>query len=147
MTLLPKSGKGYYWKDDHPQDYYGRRSTIDKIIKLGKEWDRTHGSNPGIGIGDISLKGGGDFFYNPPHTQPPHKGHKTGLEVDIRPMRKDGTRQGVSWNVTNKDEDKKVNPDYSRELTRDLVNKIISIGDVLKFFSMTKYCLRKYRAP
>ena len=147
MTLLPKSGKGYYWKDDHPQDYYGRRSTIDKIIKLGKDWDRTHGSNPGIGIGDISLKGGGDFFYNPPHTQPPHEGHKTGLEVDIRPMRKDGTRQGVSWNVTNKDKDKEVNPDYSRELTRDLVNKIISIGDVAVILFNDEVLLKEISRP
>jgi hypothetical protein len=133
LTLLPKSGKGYYWKDDHPQDYYGRRSTIDKIIKLGKDWDRTHGSNPGIGIGDISLKGGGDFFYNPPHTKPPHAGHKTGLEVDIRPMRKDANREGVTW------QDK----DYSRELTRDVINKIISIGDVYKIYFNDEVLLKE----
>ena len=56
---------------------------------------------------------------------------KTGLDVDIRPMRKDGMRQGVTWNLPGT---KEVNPDYSRELTRDLVNKIISNGDVREIY-------------
>lgn len=41
-----------------------------------------------IGIGNISLPGGGEFK--------PHKGHKSGLDVDIRIVRKDGKHLPVN---------------------------------------------------
>jgi penicillin-insensitive murein endopeptidase len=41
-----------------------------------------------IGIGNISLAGGGPYKG--------HDGHKSGRDVDIRPMRKDGKEEGIS---------------------------------------------------
>lgn len=41
-----------------------------------------------IGIGNVSLAGGGKFKS--------HISHKDGLQVDIRPLRKDGKNVGVT---------------------------------------------------
>jgi Putative peptidoglycan binding domain/Penicillin-insensitive murein endopeptidase len=132
LTPLPKSGTGYYLYPPGSENvrHYGRQSTINKLEKLGRQWDRAHGSNPGIGIGDISIKGGGLYVIDGVQR---HDGHQKGLEVDIRPMRKDTNRTGVKWN----------DKDYSRELTRALVNKIISIGDVYKIYFNDEVLLKE----
>jgi murein endopeptidase len=42
-----------------------------------------------MGVGNISLAGGVRFD--------PHQGHQSGLDADIRPMRKDGLELPVRW--------------------------------------------------
>lgn len=56
-----------------------------------------------IGIGNISLAGGPKFE--------PHEGHVSGLDVDIRPIRKDGLHLPVRWNERQ----------YDREATEMLI--------------------------
>ncbi len=56
-----------------------------------------------IGIGNISLAGGAKFR--------PHEGHVSGLDVDIRLIRKDGLRLPVCWN----------DRQYDREATEMLI--------------------------
>ena len=59
--------------------------------------------NRRIGIGNISLAGGVTFD--------PHEGHVSGLDVDIRPIRKDGLELPVRW----------TDPQYDREATEMLI--------------------------
>lgn len=56
-----------------------------------------------IGIGNISLAGGGKFD--------PHKGHQSGLDVDIRLIRKDGLKLPARWS----------NAQYDREAAAKLI--------------------------
>lgn len=59
-----------------------------------------------IGVGNISVKGGGPVS--------PHKDHQKGLDVDFRLLRKDGAKIGVTFR----------DPNYSRPRTQELVNVI-----------------------
>jgi murein endopeptidase len=61
-------------------------------------------------MGDIIFQGGG--------AMPPHKSHRTGLDVDIRPVRGDGREAPTTYQ----------SPDYSRPLTQELVNMIRGNG-------------------
>lgn len=81
-TMLPESGTGFRtYGREGGTDQYGRRETIEALIRLGELWNDVHPDRP-FQIGDISHSGGGDF--------PPHVSHRTGVDVDIRPFRKDG---------------------------------------------------------
>ena len=81
-TLLPASGAGYthYLRGTNGRNQFGRASTIQAIQQLGIAWAAAH---PEVlfQVGHISLKGGGHF--------PPHGSHRKGVDVDIRPFRKD----------------------------------------------------------
>ena len=63
-----------------------------------------------IGIGNISLANGVPF--------PPHRSHKSGLEVDIRPLRKDGLQLPVRYQDNH----------YDREGTKKLVELMLGTG-------------------
>lgn len=67
-----------------------------------------------FGIGNISLKDGAPF--------PPHRTHQSGLEVDIRPLRRDGkeTPVNIYWK------------EYDRKATLALVEAVWSTGLVFK---------------
>lgn len=109
-ALLPIPGQGYYrYQPRHEQ--YGLPETIRAIQAIGAAWQRANPRGPRIGIGDISLQGGGPFY-------PPHRSHQTGLDVDIRPMRIDRREHGVTWR----------SPDYSLGLTQRLVDAIRNNG-------------------
>jgi hypothetical protein len=101
---LPASGPGYYCKD--PGRAYGRAGTLQAVTAIAAEWHRRHPAGPRLGITDISLPGGGPI--------PPHRGHRHGTEVDIRPVRGDGREGPVSCAM----------PGYSRRLTQELVGII-----------------------
>lgn len=104
--LLPGPGPGYDLYGDRNHQY-GRADTIRALQDIGAAWQRSHPNGPIIGMGNISLLGGG---FTPAHKA----GHRLGLEVDIRPMRKDGRNLPVTYQ----------DPAYSRELTQQLVNTI-----------------------
>jgi hypothetical protein len=57
-----------------------------------------------MGIGDISLPDG--------KKTPDHGGHRTGLDVDVRPLRTDGLEQAVTWR----------DAQYDQEATRRLID-------------------------
>lgn len=65
-----------------------------------------------IGIGNISLSAGKAF--------PPHRSHRTGLEVDIRPIRKDGKSAPVRYSEAQ----------YDRDATRKLIEAVWQTGMV-----------------
>ena len=63
-----------------------------------------------IGIGNISLAGGVKFE--------PHKGHQSGLDADIRLIRKDGPERPVLW----------TDELYDREATGQLIKLFFESG-------------------
>ena len=67
---------------------------------------------PRVGVGDISLRGGGDIEG--------HASHETGRDVDMRPIRNDGTEGPLTWGQAN----------YSRALTQELIDIIYANGVV-----------------
>ena len=109
-SQLPENGPGYrtYGRSEHR---YGLPQTIQALQAIATAWHQAHPNGPRIGIGDISLRGGGDT--------PRHNSHDTGLDVDILPMRNDGRERGVRYQDTEH---------YSRPLTQELVDKIRSNG-------------------
>ncbi|HRI63533.1 MAG TPA: penicillin-insensitive murein endopeptidase [Polyangium sp.] len=65
-----------------------------------------------IGVGDISFQQGGRMS--------PHGSHRRGVDVDIRPLRKDGQRLPVT--ITD--------PNYSRDRTKILVQTLLAQPNV-----------------
>lgn len=112
QTPLPRNATGLYSITGSPQsNQYGRAGVIDVIVALGFLFRFALGQlgiRARIGIGDISLQGGGPF--------PPHTSHQRGLDVDIRPLRSDLAQLPVTWR----------DPNYSRVFTQLLVDLILS---------------------
>ena len=88
-TLLPASGAGFVTNNRGPSGkfQFGQKSTIDAAVAVGIAWEALNPARP-FSIGQISLKGGGEM--------PPHKSHRVGLDVDVRPMRTDGANEPVT---------------------------------------------------
>lgn len=85
-TLLPASGAGYYTYG--PVDHrYGQAHVVAAITAFASAWSAEH-PEWWIGIGDLSLRGGGNT--------PWHSGHEHGLNIDLRPMRTDGRHLPVT---------------------------------------------------
>jgi hypothetical protein len=90
---------------------YGTASTIRALIEIGEAWAMQHPGHP-IGIGDISKKGGGKISG--------HASHQKGVDVDIRPLRRDGAMERVTIH----------DRDYSSQLTGELI-RMFAENDVL----------------
>lgn len=109
-TLLPASGAGYYTYG--PADHkYGQAHVVAAITAFASRWAEEH-PEWRFGIGDLSRRGGGDT--------PRHSSHETGLNIDIRPLRRDGLHQPVTIR----------DRAYSRERTRALVEGFLTIPEV-----------------
>ena len=80
---------------------YAHSALMTGILRVEREWQAVDDRK--FGIGNISLAAGLPF--------PGHATHKSGLEVDIRPLRKDGAQVPVSW----------TQPGYDREATAKLL--------------------------
>jgi conjugal transfer mating pair stabilization protein TraG len=102
-VLLPVSGPGFVTNNrGNDQFQFGQQSTIDAAERVAAAWNQKHTNRP-FSIGQISKKGGGPM--------PPHKSHQLGVDVDVRPMRKDGENAPVTITDSN----------YDRELTTELI--------------------------
>lgn len=92
--MLPQApeGAGYYVYGTPGQGagQYAHPMMMSMLLFVERQWVTLDTRK--FGIGDISLAGGGRYE--------PHRSHKTGLEVDIRPLRKDGKRSVVYWQWT-----------------------------------------------
>lgn len=89
IAQFPESGQGYY-AYGAANERYGRGEVISTLVNFASGWNQEHPDNP-IGVGDISLRGGGDIAG--------HLEHEEGLQVDIRPMRNDNTRGATNFNA------------------------------------------------
>lgn len=103
---IPISGQGYYSYSTYRHKQFGLAKTIQAIEAIASAWFNTHRSGPVIGVGNISLKGGG--------VMRPHSSHQRGVDVDFRLLRTDGARVGVRY------QDRA----YSRSRTQALINTI-----------------------
>jgi hypothetical protein len=112
-TQLPSPGAGYY-SYRPAREQFGLSQTIQALQAIGLAWQRAHPNGPRLGIGGISLRGGGPF--------PPHKSHQLGVDVDIRPLRKDG-KDGKNDGATTFR-----SATYSLPLTQQLVDLIHKNG-------------------
>jgi GH24 family phage-related lysozyme (muramidase)/peptidoglycan hydrolase-like protein with peptidoglycan-binding domain len=90
---------------------WGTASTVAALREVGRIW-RLRRQMPRVGVGDISLRGGGDIEG--------HASHETGRDVDMRPIRNDGTEGPLTWGQAN----------YSRALTQELIDIIYANGVV-----------------
>lgn len=103
FLMLPQSpiDSGYYvygklyGKPANGAYQYAHPIMMTGILRVALEWQATDQRR--IGVGDISLAGGVNT--------PDHGGHKSGLNVDIRPLRKDGLEEGVTWRDSQYDQD------------------------------------------
>jgi hypothetical protein len=129
---LPR-GAGYLYRGT-PEQRFGRSEVISAIQAVGRAWDalrtkddEAQAKNPSlvprpvlqiIAIGTI---GGGPLHKNhpPPGTDPFHKSHDLGVDVDISVVRSDG-RPGRS---TYKPKDSAT---YSRALTREAISLFLA---------------------
>ncbi|MBU0747385.1 MAG: penicillin-insensitive murein endopeptidase [Gammaproteobacteria bacterium] len=123
---LPQDARGYFMLPQMPEEsgyytygtppggraQYARVQMLNFIFKLEHGWSMIEERK--IGIGNISLAQGKQF--------PPHRSHRSGLEVDIRPIRKDGSKRPVRWSST----------DYDQVATQRLVDLIWQTGMVKK---------------
>ena len=91
---------------------YGTASTIAALYEVGRIW-RLRRAAPRVGVGDISLRGGGVIDG--------HASHETGRDVDQRPMKNDGTEGPVTW----------AQAKYSHSLTQELIDIIYANGVVM----------------
>lgn len=106
---LPRSGPGFYCYAS-PARQYGLAATISALQSAGSAWQSMHPEWPRIGIGDLSLQGGGYMC--------PHESHQRGAEVDLRPVQTDGGEAPVDIGQCA----------YDRARTLALVDHIISNG-------------------
>lgn len=81
-AVLPERGVGFatYSREPGGVDQFGTQRTINAVVSLAHEWSMTH-PEVALQFGDISRRGGGVFK--------PHKSHRRGRDVDMRPIRKD----------------------------------------------------------
>jgi len=102
-VLLPANGPGFVTNNrGNDQFQFGQQSTIDAAVRVAASWNEKHSNRP-FSIGQISKKGGGPM--------PPHKSHQLGVDVDVRPMRKDGENAPVTI----------ADSQFDRELTTELI--------------------------
>jgi hypothetical protein len=95
--MLPQApeGAGYYvygnlnGKPSNGAFQYAHPVLMSAILRVEREWQATDSRK--FGVGDVSLAGG--------PANKDHKTHMTGLEVDVRPVRKDGLQVPVTWNM------------------------------------------------
>jgi penicillin-insensitive murein endopeptidase len=109
LEVQPKDSRGYFMLPQAPEDagyyvygtplqgagQYAHPSLMSVPFFIEREWQAT--DNRKFGIGNISLAGGGRFR--------PHATDKDGLQVDIRPLRKDGAHVPVSYFQAGYDKD------------------------------------------
>lgn len=105
MQMQPKDSRSYFMLPQAPEDagyyvygkldgipskgasQYAHPSLMTAILRVEREWRQY--DNRKFGIGDISLAGGGNH--------PDHESHEKGVDVDVRPLRKDGKHTPVTW--------------------------------------------------
>jgi murein endopeptidase len=104
--LYKKPAKGAY--------QYAHPITMTAILRVALEWQARDKRR--FGVGDISLPGG---------RQPPdHHSHMNGLQVDIRPLRKDGLEERVTW----------MDPLYDNDGTSKLIELFRTFTPVVRVF-------------
>ena len=101
---LAASGRGFY-NYSPASDRWGTTRLIYGLERIGRRWS---GQGPRMGVGDISLANGGPM--------PGHVSHQLGVDVDVKPVRNDGSTAPVTIYQSA----------YSRTLTQRLLNLFVA---------------------
>jgi len=120
--MLPQSPNesGHYTygilerKPDNGAYQYAHPMMMTVILRVSREWCAL--DHRRLGVGNISLAGG------PKHRD--HAGHRNGLQVDMRPLRKDGRDAPVKW----------TDAQYDRVATARLIDLFRACGPVTKIY-------------
>ena len=102
-TTLPRSGLGFQTHGPRGRQV-GTAGFVGALEDLGQSWSETGRGR--LSFGEMSREGGGPLAG--------HEGHTQGREVDVRPIRSDGSSGPVTWQDTK----------YDRAATRDLVRMV-----------------------
>lgn len=109
LPQAPEEAAYYtYGTPTYGQGQYAHPTMLSTIFMVESRWSAL--DNRRFGVGNISLANGAKFK--------PHATHKSGLEVDIRPLRKDGKELAVNY----------FDAQYDREATRKLINLFLQTG-------------------
>jgi Putative peptidoglycan binding domain/Penicillin-insensitive murein endopeptidase len=111
-TMLPPSplsaGSRLGYVTSKPSNrQFGQPEAIRALQAIAAAWLRVHPNGPYLDIRDISFQGGGPMNG--------HISHQQGIDVDIRPIRRDGQQGLTTFNDASS---------YSQVLTRELVELI-----------------------
>ena len=110
-VLIPyRTGNGLYVKASGSNSLFGTSKTLASMEMLARKVAEKLGAN--VGIVDISFEGGGKH--------PDHKSHRRGIDVDLRPLRKD--KQNLGVDISDKA--------YSRDLTKAMVGYLFEDPNV-----------------
>lgn len=112
--ILPQSygEAGYYTygTPTHGVGQYTHPALMTTLFAVERQWLLI--DNRRFGIGNISLEGGSRFKG--------HDSHRSGLDVDIRPLRRDGRQIAVS----------RFDAEYDRAATAKLIDLLFCLGRV-----------------
>ena len=114
LAVAPQDERGLFMLPQAPEEagYYvygtpingaaqfAHPNMMSLIFAVEREWALIETRK--FGVGNISVAGGRAFG---------HKSHRKGLEVDVRPLRKDGRHIPVTF----------LSPDYDRHATQRLI--------------------------
>jgi peptidoglycan hydrolase-like protein with peptidoglycan-binding domain len=128
---LPEKGVGFYsYKMDLRHKQYAIAETVAALVTVGMRWALKHPSGPRLGIGEISLQGGGCIAG--------HASHQMGVDVDMALVRNDGREEHTVVGAAA----------YSRPFTQEVVDLLRGNG-VLKvkriFLNDSKVTGREYQ--
>ncbi|WP_158206824.1 penicillin-insensitive murein endopeptidase [Pseudoduganella flava] len=124
LRIQPKDGRGYFVLPQAPeqagyyvygtpsggQGQYAHPTLLSILFLVEREWEARDTRK--FGVGNISLANGIPY--------PGHGTHKSGLEVDIRPLRKDGANCAVTRFMA----------EYDRDGTEKLIGLFMSLSAV-----------------
>lgn len=113
FIMLPASGPGFYGYYANSKRW-GKPALVYGIQRAARNFS-TKGWGK-LGVGDISLKNGGDIAG--------HASHERGVDVDMRPIRKDGAASGTTISQSS----------YSRDRTKVALSLLRAELSVTKIF-------------
>lgn len=115
LPQAPEEASYYtYGTPSGGRSQYAHPKMLTFLFLLEHQWASI--DNRKLGVGNISLADGTQF--------PPHRSHRSGLEVDIRPIRKDGKYLPVRY----------CESQYDRKATTELVKLMYQTGMVKRVF-------------
>jgi murein endopeptidase len=128
LVKLPADGTGYTTYRYNLGLSWGAIGTIELIMSVSKAWAAKYPDTK-VQIGDISTEFGGN--------DKRHSSHTNGLYIDIRPVRKDNSIQGVDY--------KKNKDDYDGQRTDELISMFLSDMRVESILFNDEAIVEKYK--
>ena len=114
---VPNDSEANFYRYGTPgngEGSYAQAGALAVIYDLDSRWGNLDSRR--VGIGNVSLEDDSVF--------PPHSSHRDGLQIDIRPIRLDGSEAPVNWRSSQ----------YDRAATQQLVDILRSNQNVLNVY-------------